>query len=272
VCRGRVGCGVVDVALEKVNLISLSHDLPRSFARSPTRRAFSLVVQLVLDDTPGPPQHTAFPVALGYAAALAAGKMASPGRAGPKTPKTPKARAGKTPSKGKGMVTPRTSNASDAEESPRSSTKKGKKRLLRNDLVPDRPQGPNIVTLFHKDVNLFHLTAESQLYSASRLWMASDPHGELEMRPRMRGALAGFPLPLPDTSVAPWVHPLIAHSSFAERHARNALLDAVLDGAGDGAGAADDAGLMDATAGGYMSEVNPIKAEHMFKWQGQVTR
>jgi hypothetical protein len=205
--------------------------------------------------------------------------MPSPCKPLPKTPKTPKVRAGKTPSKAKGVTgTPRLSNIAGADDSPKSSIKKGKRRLMRNDLVPERPQGPNIVTLFHKDVNLLQMTDQSQLYSASRLWMASDPNGELEVRPQLRGALAGFPLPFPDNTIPPWEHPPNPHPSTEERQARNAALDAVLVGGGggggstNGTGAAEKSGWMDATEGGYMAPENPVKAEHMAKWQDQVAQ
>lgn len=114
--------------------------------------------------------------------------------------------------------------------------------------------------------------------------MGSDPTNEAEEKRSARGALAGFPLPLPDTSVPAWTHPPTPHPSAAARQARCSALDAVLGGGGGGggavgngavgasgeatgasAGAADD-DHSDAN-GRLMSSDDSIKAGHLERWK-----
>ena len=189
----------------------------------------------------------------------------------PKTPKTPRSggKAGKAPSSSaagkKGLTTPKSNRKVLA--APKSSAKKGKRRLTRSDLVPERPQGTHIMTFFHKDINLLHVKQNVELYSACRLWMASDPLNEPEVKRSARGALAGFPLPLPDTSIPAWMHPPPPKPSAEEWQARCSALDAVVGRGGGGGAAMEDDQSASVDDAKVMSSENSIKVEHMARWK-----
>lgn len=111
----------------------------------------------------------------GKAGKVTKGKGAKVPKAAKATPKTPKAEKGtkagkKTPNpnsatkKGGFLATPKSArNAGPG--TPKSSTKKGKRRLTESDLVPERPQGAHIMTFFHKDINLLHAKENTKLYA-----------------------------------------------------------------------------------------------------------
>eukprot|EP00039_Didymoeca_costata_P008000 m.106978 g.106978 ORF g.106978 m.106978 type:complete len:246 (+) comp13906_c0_seq3:2306-3043(+) len=120
----------------------------------------------------------------------------------------------------KGLLTPNYPGSKSATSSPRSTGKRtGKKKLSRADLVPERPRGNHIITLFHKDLNLLHVKEDGTLYDASRLWMMNDPTNEPQTRRSVRGALAGFSLPPPDTKIPAWEPPTKNNSNFEQTSA-----------------------------------------------------
>ena len=129
-------------------------------------------------------------------------------------------------------------------------------------MVPERPQGAHIMTFFHKDISLLHVNESAELYSACRLWMASDPLNEPQLKRSARGALAGFPLPLPDASIPAWKHPPLSKPSAEEWQVRCSALDAVLGG---GAAMDDQSASQDDPK--VMSSEHSIKSEHLARWK-----